>query len=115
MHDLLIAGGGPTGLGAAIMAAQAGLQTTVFEPNEGVIDKACGEGLMPGAVAFLETLGVRPATAHPFVGVRYIGSGGAARRSQQDRVSAFGGLCSTRRCLSEPKRSASSTRARGNH
>ena len=87
MHDLLIAGGGPTGLGAAIMAAQAGLQTTVFEPNEGVIDKACGEGLMPGAVAFLETLGVRPATAHPCGGALH-----RVRRAAQGKFPTGPGL-----------------------
>ena len=55
MHDLIIAGGGPAGLSAAIMAAQRGLDAVVVDPHPGVIDKACGEGLMPGAVVELCT------------------------------------------------------------
>ena len=72
MQDVLIAGGGPAGLGAAIMAASAGLSVTIIEPHPGVIDKACGEGLMPGAARTLERLGVTPTISHPFVGVRYL-------------------------------------------
>ena len=68
--DLVIAGAGPAGLAAAIQAAQGGLSVIVLDPREGVIDKACGEGIMPGGVELLEELGVRPAGA-PFVGVQY--------------------------------------------
>lgn len=59
--DVLIAGGGPVGLAAAIEARMAGLSVVVVEPREGPIDKACGEGLMPGALALLARLGVDPA------------------------------------------------------
>ena len=58
MRDLLVAGGGPVGLATALYAARAGLDVTVREPRAGVIDKACGEGLMPGALAALRDLGV---------------------------------------------------------
>jgi len=58
--QLLIAGGGPVGLAAAIEGRLAGLDVVVVEPRPGPIDKACGEGLMPGAVPALERLGVRP-------------------------------------------------------
>lgn len=68
--DLAVIGGGPTGLGAAIMAAQAGWSVAVIEPKPGVIDKACGEGLMPSAVAALADLGVHP-QGHPFTGICY--------------------------------------------
>jgi len=47
-------------LAAAIEARLAGLSVTVIEPREGSIDKACGEGLMPGAVPLLARLGVEP-------------------------------------------------------
>jgi len=60
MTHLLIAGGGPVGLAAAIEARLAGMDATVVEPRAGVIDKACGEGLMPGALPALARLGVRP-------------------------------------------------------
>lgn len=58
--DLVIVGGGPVGLGTAIYAARAGLATTVLEPRDGDVDKACGEGLMPGGLAALAALGVQP-------------------------------------------------------
>lgn len=69
--DLVVAGGGPAGLAAAIHGARAGLAVTVLDPRLGVIDKACGEGLMPGGVLGLEELGIRPHGA-PFVGVRWV-------------------------------------------
>jgi flavin-dependent dehydrogenase len=68
--DLAIVGGGPVGLALALEAHARGLATVVFEPREGAIDKACGEGLMPGALAALGALGVDPA-GHPIAGIRY--------------------------------------------
>ena len=35
MIDLIIAGGGPVGLAAALYAERAGLEVSVFEPREG--------------------------------------------------------------------------------
>jgi flavin-dependent dehydrogenase len=72
--DVLVAGGGPAGLAAAIRCAQAGLSVTVAEPRAAPIDKACGEGLMPAAVRRLAALGVRPA-GHPLRGIRYLDAG----------------------------------------
>jgi flavin-dependent dehydrogenase len=71
MIDVLVAGGGPAGLAAAIRCAQAGLSVTVAEPRIAPIDKACGEGLLPAAVTRLAALGVRPA-GHPLRGIRYL-------------------------------------------
>ncbi|MDO7883534.1 NAD(P)/FAD-dependent oxidoreductase [Salinibacterium soli] len=68
--DVLVVGGGPVGLAAAIEARLAGLSVVVLEPREGPVDKACGEGLMPGALPLLERLGVDPEGA-PLVGVSY--------------------------------------------
>ena len=68
--DLVIAGGGPVGLAAAIEARLGGLEVVVVEPRAGEIDKACGEGLMPGALPRLERLGVDPA-GMPLRGVSY--------------------------------------------
>ena len=67
-------GGGPVGLAAAIEARLSGLECTVVEPRDGAIDKACGEGLMPGAVPLLDRLGVHP-HGHPLTGVRYRAGG----------------------------------------
>jgi flavin-dependent dehydrogenase len=68
--DVLVVGGGPVGLATAIEARLAGLSVVVVEPRAGVIDKACGEGLMPGALAALTRLGVDPA-GHPLTGISY--------------------------------------------
>jgi flavin-dependent dehydrogenase len=72
--DVLVAGGGPAGLATAIRCAQAGLEVTVAEPRDGPIDKACGEGLMPAAVAGLAAIGVDPG-GRAFRGIRYLSAG----------------------------------------
>lgn len=68
--DVLVVGGGPIGLAAALEARLAGLGAVVLEPRTGPIDKACGEGLMPGAVTALARLGVDPA-GWPIRGIVY--------------------------------------------
>lgn len=78
MIDVLVAGAGPVGLATAIHAAIAGLDVTVVEPRSGPIDKACGEGVMPGALAGLARIGVNP-PGHSIRGIRYV----AGRRSAQ--------------------------------
>ncbi|MET9800150.1 NAD(P)/FAD-dependent oxidoreductase [Streptomyces sp. NPDC006368] len=71
MIDLLVAGGGPAGLATAIHAALAGMEAVVIEPRPGPVDKACGEGVMPGGVHALRALGVDPA-GHDLRGIRYL-------------------------------------------
>jgi flavin-dependent dehydrogenase len=68
--DVLIVGGGPVGLAAAIEASMFDIRAVVIEPRAGVIDKACGEGLMPGALPLLSRLGVS-VSGHTLSGVRY--------------------------------------------
>lgn len=70
MIDLVIVGGGPIGLAAAIEARMAGMDVVILESRTGPIDKACGEGLMPGAVGSLERLGV-DAVGHALAGISY--------------------------------------------
>lgn len=72
--DLVIAGAGPAGLATAIHASMRGLRSVVLEARPGLLDKACGEGIMPGGVKALREMGVR-FEAHecrPFGGIRYV-------------------------------------------
>ncbi len=68
--DVVVVGAGPAGLAVALGAARAGLDVAVCEKRGGVVDKACGEGLMPGALRALHRLGVDPA-GHEITGIAY--------------------------------------------
>ena len=56
--DVLVIGGGPAGLAAAIAARMKGFDVTVVDGAKPPIDKACGEGLMPSTLSALRALGV---------------------------------------------------------
>ena len=75
-YDVIVVGGGPVGMAAAIEARLSGLSAVVVEPRSGVIDKACGEGLMPGAIPLLARLGVFP-KGRDLAGVTYRSGGHA--------------------------------------
>jgi flavin-dependent dehydrogenase len=85
--DVAVVGGGPVGLAAAIEGRMAGLTAVVIEPRTSPIDKACGEGLMPGAVAALARLGVHPDGA-AIAGFRYTNGS----RSAEHRFAGASGL-----------------------
>ena len=71
---VLVIGGGPAGLAAAIAARKKGFQVTLVDAAKPPIDKACGEGLMPNTLAALSELGVvlGPGDGKIFRGVRFI-------------------------------------------
>lgn len=94
--DLIVAGGGPVGLAAAIEARRRGLTVAVVEPRAGAIDKACGEGLMPTTLARVRDLGAE-VHGRPFVGIRYVRDG----RSVAARFRAGPGLGVRRTVLHE--------------
>lgn len=73
--DAVVVGGGPAGLAVSIALRRKGLDVVVVEgTGPGPIDKACGEGLMPGAVSALERLGIdlRSISHWPFRGIRFV-------------------------------------------
>jgi flavin-dependent dehydrogenase len=71
-YDVLVVGAGPVGLACAIEAALRGWSVAVLEPRTDPVDKACSEGLMPGAVAALQRLRVAP-EGMPLRGIAYVG------------------------------------------
>jgi flavin-dependent dehydrogenase len=71
MTDVFVIGGGPAGLAAAIAARRAGLSVTLADGNHPPIDKACGEGLLPDAVAALGSLGISLDAGRPLRGIRF--------------------------------------------
>ena len=71
MIDLLVAGGGPAGLATALYGARAGLEVAVVERRTGVLDKACGEGMMPHTLSHLDHFGIA-VTGRPLRGISYI-------------------------------------------
>jgi flavin-dependent dehydrogenase len=73
MNDVLIVGGGPAGLAAAVALAAKGAVVTVADSLVPPIDGLCGEALMPDALAALSKLGIELDTAEgrSFRGVRF--------------------------------------------
>jgi menaquinone-9 beta-reductase len=85
--DIIIVGAGPAGLACAIAAVRQGLQVEVVDAARPPIDKACGEGLLPGSLESLTALGFD--TKHDFArtesavlrGIRFIGDSPASSDS----------------------------------
>ncbi len=74
--DVVVVGGGPVGLAAAIAARLRGLEVLVADRAQPPIDKPCGEGVMPEGVSALRLLGVPVDDgALPFYGIRFTESG----------------------------------------
>ena len=72
--DVFVVGGGPAGLAAALAVRLAGFDVIVADQARPPIDKACGEGLMPGGVSALRAIGVdlSRAQALRFRGIRFL-------------------------------------------
>jgi flavin-dependent dehydrogenase len=71
--DVVVVGAGPAGLATAISARLSGLRVTVIDSRKPLIDKPCGEGLLPEAVAGLRRIGVElnSSLAFPLSGIRF--------------------------------------------
>ncbi len=71
--DVLVVGGGPAGLAAAIALRKRGIDVLLVDALEPPIDKACGEGIMPDSRRELTRLGVEldPRYGAAFRGIRF--------------------------------------------
>ena len=99
--DVLVAGGGPSGLSVAIRAAARGFHTVLLERAAGAPDKACGEGLMPAGLRELQSLGalelIDARDRAVFRGIRYLQEDGSA---VEGRFSGGAGMGIRRTALS---------------
>ncbi len=87
---VLVIGGGPAGLAAAIAAREKGFEVTVADGAKPPIDKACGEGLMPNTLEALGKLGVTicPGDGQVFRRIRFVDDGTSVEAS----LSGVGGV-----------------------
>jgi flavin-dependent dehydrogenase len=94
--DVLVVGGGPAGLAAAIAARQHGLSVLVADGAAPPIDKACGEGLMPDGIEALRELGVTipEQQAQRFRGIRFVNG-----KQRAEAVFPRGEACGVRRTV----------------
>lgn len=92
--DVVVVGGGPAGLAAAIALGRQGIDVLVIERSTWPRDKVCGEGLMPVGVDALERLGVfdqiDPDHLRPFRGIRWISEDGARAEAEFASGPGFG-------------------------
>jgi menaquinone-9 beta-reductase len=81
--DVLVVGGGPAGLAAAITARLRGFDVVVADAARPPIDKACGEGLMPDSIAALGRLSIAIGPEHgfPIRGIRFLGDDASTEAS----------------------------------
>jgi menaquinone-9 beta-reductase len=89
--DVLVVGGGPAGIATAIAASLKGLRVTVADARRPPIDKPCGEGLLPQAVAALRRFGIGLDSnrAFPLAGFRFTDENSSASAPIQRGI-AFG-------------------------
>ena len=84
--QVVIVGGGPAGLAAAVALGREDIQVLVIERSSWPRDKVCGEGLMPVGVEALQQLGVFDQIdsdhLRPFLGIRWISEDGSCAEAE---------------------------------
>jgi menaquinone-9 beta-reductase len=75
-QEVIIVGGGPAGLTAAVALRARNFNVTVVDAGQPPVEKVCGEGLLPETLDSLGAIGVKPESlvGVPFGGIRYIAS-----------------------------------------
>ncbi len=75
--DVLVIGGGPAGLAAAIALRLRGFDVALADARHPPIDKTCGEGILPSGVEALRRLGValESSDGYAFRGIRFVEDG----------------------------------------
>lgn len=81
-HEVIIVGAGPAGTAAAITLAQTGHDVLILDRLAFPRDKACGDGVLPGAAQVLQKLGaleqMRAANFYSITGGRVVSPNGVA-------------------------------------
>jgi geranylgeranyl reductase family protein len=70
MHDALVVGAGPAGSAAAWALARAGLRVALVDREAFPRDKTCGDGLIPDALAAIDTMGLGDTVAREAIDPR---------------------------------------------
>lgn len=72
--DVIVVGGGPAGIATAMAATEKGMRVIVADGAKPPVVKACGEGLMPEAAAWLIRFGVTMGETErwPLGGIRFV-------------------------------------------
>lgn len=81
--DVLVVGGGPAGLAAAVALRRNGARVTVADSMTPPFDKTCGEGMMPDSLQELSLLGVEleASDGAEFHGIRFVGEAGSKNKA----------------------------------
>src|SRR5688572_14197786 len=82
MPEIILAGGGLSGLTLAILLAEAGISVTIIEKQEYPFHRVCGEYISNEVLPFLKSIGADPAVLNPARITKFILSSPAGKQLQ---------------------------------